>query len=90
MKKYYRKFLVYSIADGKKTLLMDFQFFDTYVVKIQKGRKDVETFLELPRAKAIIDTLLMSDFKDIVYEDLEDKKEKTFLDKLKSGEKIII
>lgn len=91
MTKENKKFSVFSVRDGKRRLLMEFQFFDTYVLKIRKSEgKNVTTFLEVAHAEAIVDKLLMSNFPDIEYEQSEDPKEKTALTKLRKGEKIII
>lgn len=91
MTKENRKFSVFSVRGGKRRLLMEFQFFDTYALKLRKDKgKTVTTFLEVAHAEAIVDKLLMSNFPDIEYEQSEDPKEKAALIKLKKGEKITI
>lgn len=91
MTKENKKFLVFSVRNGKHRLLMEFQFFDTYALKIRKSEgKTVTTFLEVAHAESIVDKLLLSNFPEIEYEQSEDPKEKAALKKLRDGEKVII
>ena len=85
-----REFNVYDVK-SKKTLLMSFAFFPTYVTKtrhLADGKKDIK-YLDVPHANAIIDKLLISIFPNIEYEDVTyPMRKKTMLERLQNGEKI--
>lgn len=71
MKKY-REFNIYYIEqDGKKTLLMSFEFFTNFVKKTRFsiGAKNSVKYLDTLHANYIIDTILISAFSNIKCED---------------------